>query len=405
MTRAMTDRRRLALLATVGGAVLVAAVAWVYWPTLGNGLVWDDLNGIVAARPRRGFGWPAIHWAFTSFVLGHYQPLTWLSFAVDERLWGTRPIGYHVTNLVLHAVNTLLVALVALLVFDRAQALQGGAGEGAPDPDAARRRGLFAAHCRSLFAALLAAAIVALHPLRVESVAWATERRDVLSAFFFLLSTIAYLKREAAESPTARRNWYGAAFAACLLGLLAKAQVAFPAVLLVLDFWPLGKLTAADGRLDLRAVFRAVVDKLRFFALSAAFSVSAIRAQASTGALLTTQAHSLFARLVQTGYGLYFYLRSAFAGSAWYPLYERPVPLDPREPRYLLPALAGFGITALIFAGYRRRPALAAAWAVYVVLLLPVLGLTQSGVQLVADRYTYLACVGWAMLLAWGVSW
>jgi protein O-mannosyl-transferase len=360
--------------------LLLAALAFAYAPVFANGFVWDDWTTVVATRPSRGLGAEGVRWAFTSFVMGHWQPLTSLSYAVDDRLWGGAPWGAHLGNLLLHALNALLVALLAAELFRRSR------GNGRRSEDLAL--GVLAA---------LAAALFALHPMRVESVAWATERRDVLSACCFLLCLLFYLKRFSAARPRAARAWYAASLAAFLLGLLAKAQVALPGVLLVLDAWPLRRFASrASAR-------RALAEKLPYFALSAAAAAVALRAQASAGALVSTAEHGPFARLAQAAYGLVFYLRATFA-RAWYPLYERPVPLDPGEPRFLLSMLAAALGIALLLALRRRFPSVFAAAAAYLVLLAPVLGTAQSGVQLVADRYSYLANVGWAIATAAGIG-
>ncbi|HLA76349.1 MAG TPA: tetratricopeptide repeat protein, partial [Vicinamibacteria bacterium] len=241
--------------------------------------------------------------------------------------------------------------------------------------------------------ALLAAAFFALHPMRVESVAWATERRDVLGSCFFLLAVFCHLR----WNETGQRRWYGAGLGVFVLCLLSKALVVLPAVLLILDAYLPRRGADRQGWAFWR---RSLLEKTPFFALAAAFSALALRAQAHSGALVSMADHGVLARAAQAGYGLVFYVRATWFTLSWYPLYERPVPLDPLAPAFALSLVAACALTAVLVGLRRRLPSLLAVWACYVVLLLPVLGISQSGVQLVADRYSYLAGLGPALLVA-----
>ncbi len=317
-----------------------------------------------------------MRWAFGSFVMGHYQPLTSLSHTLGERLFGDSPAASHAVNLGLHALNAGLFALVGASLLAHAR----------PEWPARRRAG----------AALLAAALFALHPLRVESVAWSTERRDVLSAAFVLASLACYLARARARR---RGAWYARSLAFFALALLSKAQAVVPAVLLAVDVYPLRRVGGTTPRERWAGLARLALEKLPFFALGAAAAAVALRAQVAAGALLDLGTHPLGARLSQAAYGLVFYLRATFAVT-FYPLYERPVPLDPDAPRFALSALAAVLLLAALVRCGRGRPALATAATTYALFLLPVLGLFQSGVQLVADRYSYLATLGFALVAA-----
>lgn len=372
----MTRRSNGLVGLALGSLALAALLGVVYGPLSANAFVWDDWTTVVATRAQRPWSWEGVRWAFSSFVMGHYQPLTSLSHTLGERLFGDSPAASHAVNLGLHALDAGLFALVGAILLGQARA------EWHP-----RRR---------TAAALLAASLFALHPLRVESVAWATERRDVLSAAFVLGSLACYLARAGSRR---RGSWYAASLALFALALLSKAQVVLPAVLLALDLNPLRRVTGATSRARRAELARLVLEKLPFFALAAAASGLALRAQAASGALLDLGTHPLEARLAQAAYGLLFYVRATFA-LAFYPLYERPVPLDPGAPRFALSALAGALLVAALARWGRRRPALATAATTYVLFLLPVLGLFQSGVQLVADRYSYLATLGFALVAA-----
>lgn len=377
MTTSGRSRERIWL--ALGGLALAALLGLVYRPVLANGFVWDDWTTVVGTRDQRAWGWNGVRWAFGSFVMGHYQPLTSLSHTLGERLFGVSPAASHAVNLGLHALNAGLFALIGASLLAHAR----------PDWPPGRRGA----------AALLAAAFFALHPLRVESVAWSTERRDVLSAALVLGSLACYLARARARR---RGAWYAASLGLFALALLSKAQAVLPAVLLVLDAYPLRRFGGATPRERRAALTRLLAEKLPFFALAAGAAAVALRAQAASGALLDLGAHPLGARLVQAAYGLVFYLRATFA-VAFSPLYERPVPLDPGQPRFALSALASALLLAGLLRWGRGRPALAAAATTYVLFLSPVLGLFQSGVQLVADRYSYLATLGFALVAAAGI--
>ncbi len=354
-------------------AFLALAICGIFAPVLDNGYVWDDGTNVVHNRHLDG-SWPEVAgWAFTRFRLGHYQPLTWLSHALDRRLWGPGPAGAHGVSLLLHLVNVLLVGWLAQRLVRAGGLLDGGGAR---------------------IAGLVAAALWAIHPLRVESVAWITQRRDLLSTLFALAATLAYAK----AFSTRRFAWWSATGLLFALSLFSKAlAITLPLAWLVLD----------------RAVFRRrerwprlLLEKLPFFALSAAFGVVALFAQRATGALRTAEAYGLGERLAQAGYAFSFYPRALFAG-AWSPLYEMPAELDPSAPRFILAGLAVVAATVLLAFGSRRLPLfrpLLTAWGIYLILVLPVSGVAQSGAQIVADRYSYLSTVGFFIVLGAGVA-
>lgn len=364
----------------IAGALALAALTCaVYAPVFANGFVWDDWTVVVATRAHRTPSAEGLRWAFGASVAGHYHPLTWVSFTVGELVLGPSPAASHALNLALHLLNTGLFALLGERLLRHAR------------PDWGRRA--------RASAALLAAALFALHPLRVESVAWATERRDVLSAAFVLGALVAWVVRATARRP---RAWYAATLVLFGLALLSKAQATVPAILLVLDLHPLRRLAGTTPAEKGRDLARLAVEKAPFLVLALAASAGALRAQSASGALIALEAHPLTARAAQAAYGLVFYLRATFATS-FSPLHERPVPLDWHEARFLLSGLAVLLLAACVWRCRRTWPALAAASAAYVLFLLPVLGFFQSGVQLVAERYSYLACLGFALIAAAGV--
>jgi tetratricopeptide (TPR) repeat protein len=379
------NRQRWALL---GAAAVAALIGWAYWPILGNGLVWDDGGNLIVARKYWDGGLAGVRWAFAEPLAGHYQPLTWLSYRLDAALSGATPRGLHATQLFLHLLVTLAVAALA--------------AELARSPALRARPAL-----QGILFPLIAAALFGLAPIRVESVAWATERRDLLGALFTLAALIFYLRsaNKSKKRSEARDRYVIAGLAA--LSALSRAQMTLPLVLLLLDAWPLGRLEGTAGRDRLRAFGRLVGEKALLLSIAAASAVAAMWAQASSGALTSFSEHGLLDRLVQAGYGLAFYPVSTFLPEAFgplLPLYERPVPFVPLDPRYLLPAIAAAGALAAILFWRRRAPALFIAAGAYLLLVLPVLGIAQSGIQLVADRYAYLATIPLVLLAAAGIA-
>ncbi len=325
---------------------------------------------------------------FTTVHMGHYIPLTWLTFGLDYVVWGMDPFGYHLTNLLLHAANAVLVYLIAVRLL------------------AVAVPALSAEWLGLRIAAMAAALLFSLHPLRVESVAWATERRDVLCAFFYLLAVLAYL--HACDAPTVpargRRLWYGGAIAAGAAALLSKSMaVSLPVILLVLDVYPLKRLSLHESILREADQRRVLREKIPFFLCSAVAAVIAIIAQL-IGSVTTLSQFGLVERLSLASFSLAFYLWKMIVPLNLSPLYELPDPIRWWAPSFVLSGLVVLAISVAAVARRRRGPALAAVWVSYIVILLPVSGIVHNGPQIAADRYSYLACVGWTLLAAGGLG-
>jgi len=364
--------------------VLIAATYAVYWNVTGHTFINLDDNLYVYENRhvQNGITLDSITWAFTTTHASNWHPLTWLSHMLDSELYGLNPRGHHLTNLLVHIVNTLLVFFVL--------------------------RRLTGTLWRSGFVA----ALFALHPLHVESVAWVAERKDVLSTLFWMLTIWAYTWY--VERPKLTR--YLLTLLTFALGLMAKPMlVTLPFVLMLLDYWPLGRLadgqwTATDnghGRQSAsthkmeRQAFRLLWEKAPFLALTAASSLVTFVAQKSGGAVTTLEVYPIKIRIANA---LVSYVK--YMGKMFWP--QKLAVLYP-HPGYTLPMWqilgAGFllvTISILALKARRRYPYCAVGWLWYLGTLVPVIGLVQVGSQAMADRYTYVPLIGLFIIIAWG---
>jgi tetratricopeptide (TPR) repeat protein len=399
--------------------VLVIIITFVaFWPALNNQFVdWDDPDNFLRNPDYRGLDWRHLSWMFTTFHMGHYQPLTWLTLGLDS-IWGRMffddeldPRPYHFTNVILHAANAALVLLVSLRLLQRAQrSTNRQINMSRVNTEAhvdCRFVDVLTVRSSILCAALVAALFFSVHPLRVESVAWVTERRDLLSAFFLLLSVLAYLAAQSAPGApgAARRRWMAVTFVLFACSLLSKViGVTLPVVLLIMDWYPLRRLDASPVNWLKPPSRRVVMEKLPFFALSLAFALIATIGQASNRWLMALDAHPLPARIMQSFYGLEFYVWKTLIPTNLLPLYQMTFPLDYLKPKFFMAAAVVIFAAVAAIALRRRAPWFLAAAAVYAIMLGPVLGLVQNGSQIVADRYSYLSCIPWAMLVGGAVA-
>ena len=355
-----------------------------FLPTLQNGFVsWDDDENLLTNPHYRGLAWTHLRWMWTTFHVGHYMPLTWMTLGLDYVIGGMNPVGYHLTSLVLHATNALLCYFVVRRLLSLAL------------PWSIERR-----HALGVCAGF-AALLFAIHPLRVESVAWATERRDVLSGLFYVSTILTYLR--SAERLEHRRVWYW--FSVGLFGcaLLSKSiVVTLPVVLVILDVYPLRRIGGSAGWWS-EPARRAYAEKIPFVLLAAAASAIAFAALFRLHNMAPLTELSIPGRLAVSAYGLSFYLVKTVVPWKLSPLYALPSTLNP----WSMPLLMSYGvvlaIAAVALARRRRWPGLPAVWTAYVLALLPVLGIFQNGPQIAADRYTYLAGLGWATLAGGGL--
>jgi len=350
---------------------------------------WDDAVLLIENPAYRGLGWSNLQWMLTTNLMGHYMPVTWITYGLDFVVWGLNPSGYHLTNTILHAANVVLVYLVALRLF---RSVWPGASLAGWD---GLRIG--AALCALVFGA---------HPLRVESVAWITERRDVLSGFFFLLSGLMYLRAWEVEA-RGGRSWntlYWIAVGTFVLALLSKSMaVTLPAVLLVLDVYPLRRLRPGARGWLTPGPWRVWQQKLPFLIVGVVVVALAFRALLGGANATSWDRLGLPERVALSAYSIAFYLGKTLVPLDLSPLYELTLPVHVSDRRFLVAGVAVLLVTLAALALRRRWPGLLAAWTCYLVMLLPVAGIFHNGPQIAADRYTYLPAIPWA-ILAGGVG-
>ena len=323
----------------------------------------------------RGLGPAQLRWMATTVHMGHWIPVTWLTLGLDHVLWGMDPRGYHLTSLLFHAATAVAFYALACRLLERAL----------PRGTSALDITLGAAASALLFA---------VHPLRVESVAWVTERRDVVSGLFFVLTLLAYLKM--VDAPDGRRRaWYLTSLALFVCALLSKSiTVALPVVLLVLDVYPLRRLGGDRGW----GGRRVWIEKVPYVILAMLAGMRAIQATPSS-AQLPLEVFGIGPRLLISASGLAFYVEKTVLPLGLSPLYAYTMHIGWGT----LASVLGGAI--LVAATWRRWPALAGATVAYIALLLPVLGFFAAGPQAVGDRYSYLPCLGWALLAGGAVAW
>jgi Tfp pilus assembly protein PilF len=365
------------------GIVAIGTCA-TFLPLLWNEFVdWDDYDNLVNNVHYRGLGWTQLRWMFTTFHMGPYQPLSWMSLGLDYLMWGMNPIGYHLTNLILHAANGALFYFICRRLLAMAFSMT--------DNDQSWQLSLSAA-----FGALF----FAVHPLRVESVAWATERRDVLSGFFFLFTIYRYLRANSnGRADIQSRPWLRIALAVYVLSLLSKATaITLPVVLLILDVYPLRRLPSNPRRWFVPAARRVLQEKIPFIIVAVPFAVIALVGQQQVSALRSVQSYGITSRLGQALFGASFYLWKTLVPVRLSPLYEIPPNFSPLDPSIVGGAAATIILTLGLYLLKNQWPFGLACWIYSIVVLAPVLGIVQTGPQLVADRYSYLSSLSWAVL-------
>lgn len=340
-------------------ALLVAAA---FSPVLSSGFINLDDPAYVSENPALAGGVTgrSLLWAATAFDAANWHPVTWLSHLIDVELFGLDPAGHHATSLFLH-VATVVLLYAALLAMT-----------GAPAPS------------------FLAAALFGLHPLRVESVAWVAERKDLLAGLFLMLTLLAYIAWSRRPSPIRYLGVTGA-FA---LGLAAKPSlVPLPLLLLLLDYWPLRRKETP---------WRLVLEKIPLTLLAVASSLITLLAQGAGGAIGGAEAFPFGLRLANAVVSYGRYLGKILFPSHLAPFYPYPASVPRWQVALALLLLAG--ITVAVLRVRRERPPLVVGWLWFLIAFIPVIGLVPVGSQAMADRYTYLPSVGFALAVVWGLA-
>ena len=341
------NKTRITILICVLLALLTLGA---FWRVLGCGFVdFDDDVYVTANRwVLAGLTAGSVKWALTAAYQSTWQPLVWLSYMVDQQIYGQNPMGFHLTNLLLHIASVVLLFLILT-----------------------RMTG-------SVWRSAFVAALFAVHPLRVESVAWIAERKDVLSGVFWMLSMGAYVLY--AERPRLKR--YVRVFLFMALGLMAKPTlVTLPIALLLLDYWPLGRFTAGRG------FGRLALEKVPLLCLSAASVVVASIAQMKSGGLMTVDTLPVGVRLANAAFSYVSYLVKM--------VWPAKLAVFYTHPENTLPVWQVIGsvvilvcLTAIALKHDRKRPWLAVGWLWYLCTMLPMIGIIQTGRHGMADRFT-----------------
>ncbi|HAC92083.1 MAG TPA: hypothetical protein DCF63_15875 [Planctomycetaceae bacterium] len=352
-------------------SIAVAMATWViFWPATQNQFVNFDDNLYVTENPqvRRGLTMQGLVWALTSMTASNWHPITWISHMLDVTVWGVSPSsawGHHLTSVLLHGVNAAMVFLVGLKLYGR------------------------------WATALLLAMLLAWHPLRVESVAWIAERKDLLSALFWYAAILCYFRY--AQQP---RSWGRYLFVLLLFvaGLMSKPMViTLPCVLFLLDFWPLRRMTWDKPLPTWSTLMPLLKEKLPLFALAAASAVITYVAQLQGGSVVTDQI-SVLARCMNAIVSYWVYVQQSIwpvSLAVFYPLSSA----GPQVVRAILATILVVAATTICILLRNRYSWAVVGWLYYVGTLVPVIGFVQVGGQAHADRYTYLPVLGLAIIL------
>ena len=354
---------------------------FIYLPALENGFVWDDDVYVVKNVRIHSLSAKSLTWMATGFDAGNWHPLTWFSHALDCTLWGLDSGKHHLTNLILHGLNTALVFILIVTLLSRIAS---------PARDTSW----------NIIAGGVTALLFGLHPLHVESVAWVAERKDLLCAFFFILTTWAYTCYVFSPVKRRRRMWYGITLILFVLALMSKPMaVTLPFVFLLLDGYPFNRFKFNFSKSNLSVL----IEKLPFLVLSICSGILTLLAQHSGGAIRTLEQLTLDARLLNALRVLMFYLGKMIFPYKLVPFY--PVTVVSHW-EYLFYGILVALITSLcVRMAVKKKYVWLVVWSYYLITLLQVLGIIQVGGQLAADRYTYLPSLGPFLLVGVITAW
>ncbi|HMP72690.1 MAG TPA: tetratricopeptide repeat protein [Kiritimatiellia bacterium] len=364
----MTSNRRPSWTSLAIGVALFLLVVALFSPSLSYDFLDIDDNIYITDNPHvlQGLTVDNLRWAFTSIHEAYWIPVTWISYMIDSYLFGNEPWGYRLTNILLHALN----AVLAWILLAR---ITGNSGR-----------------------AFAVAILFALHPMRLESVVWIAERKDVLSGMFWLLTIAAYTR----YTQSHRSIHLAGSLIAMALGLMTKpALVTLPFVLLLLDAWPLRRLQGRGGHLPPSRLF---LEKLPHFLLASSFSILTVITQRSVGAVRPASEIPLLERLLSLPVHYGHYLKNTLWPSGLSMYYPPPTtyPIDAS----LLWLLILSTLTVITLLTFRNRPYLLVGWFWFLGVLVPMIGLVRVGAVVVADRFSYLPHLGLGIAVVWGLS-
>ena len=372
----------------------------VYLASLQNDFIaeWDDGEYVLNNPYIRSVGLGFLRWAFFNFHASNWHPLTWISHAIDYAVWGANPLGHHLTNVILHAVNTFLVVVLIM----RLQEVAAGTAPSGRETSVLNEHGM-------LITAGVTGLLFGLHPVHVESVAWIAERKDLLCALFFLLSIAGYVKyvtvigNEPIDQGLRIRyvkKEYLLAIGFFILALMSKPMaVSLPVVLMILDWYPFRRLRS------FKTAWTLFLEKLPFITFSLISSVLTVLAQRAGGSIIEIQALPLSSRLLVAAQSLLMYLWKMAVPRDLIPYYPYPKNISFASLEFLSAIALVIGITIFCSIIAKRHRLGMAVWGYYVVTLLPVIGIVQVGSQSMADRYTYLPSLAPFLIIAAGTSW
>jgi protein O-mannosyl-transferase len=349
--------------------VLAVCTLLAYYPVLQGGFInYDDPSYVTAnSHVKAGLSVESIGWAFSTFFFYNWHPLTWISHMLDIQIFGLNPLGHHLTSLLLHTGNSVLLFV------------------------------LFRRMTGSTWKSAFVAALFALHPLHVESVAWVSERKDVLCTLFGLLATLAYVE----YARSAGKGAYLLCAMLFMAGLMAKPMlITLPFVLLLLDYWPLKRLQPEEtGHFLSAPSSHLILEKIPLVALSLVSTVVTFMAQKQGGALHND--NSLLQNAGNAAVSYVTYILNMFWPAklaVYYPLHSAML----SSGTIALATLILIAVTGAVFYAGRRFPFLPVGWLWYLGTLVPVIGFIQVGEHALADRYTYIPLIGLFIILAWG---
>ena len=366
---------------------IIAALSFaIYVPALSNGFVgWDDPVYVTENENLALGGMELLRWAFTTTTNAQWHPISSLSHAIDFKLFGLEnPFGHHLTSVILHAINSALVFLLTLRLIAAA-----GSNRGYLVP-----AGTFA-----VSSAFITALIFAAHPLHVESVAWVSERRDLLFTLFYLLSILSY-------TYYAKERVSGAGYLLSLIFFICSVMskpmaVTLPLVLLIVDFYPLERMARGRGaRGFVEGFIWRVIEKAPFFIVSLLAAAIAIYAMKGSDHIVTLTDTTTLERVLVAIHGYIFYLYKAIIPLNLAPLYPFPDEIRLFSLKYMLPVFFFILISTICAITVRRERLFTALWLFYLVTLLPVIGIIRVGAQEAADRYSYLPTLAPFLLAA-----